>query len=59
MRRIISIQSQVCSSFDCKDFNVCGPERMLPSQQFKLRVDVRKIYFYCTQVGSLATLVTN
>jgi len=31
---------EVCSSFDCKDFNVCGPERMLPSQQFKLRVDV-------------------
>ena len=48
MRRIISIQSQVCSSVDCKDFNVSEPERMLPSQQFKLRVDVRKIVFYCT-----------
>ena len=32
--------SQVCSSFDCKDFNVSGPERMLPSQQYQLKADV-------------------
>ena len=32
--------SQVCSSFDCKDFNVSGPERMLPSQQYRLKADV-------------------
>ena len=31
---------QVCSSFDCKDFNVSGPERMLPSQQYRLKADV-------------------
>jgi len=31
---------EVCSSFDCKDFNVSGPERMLPSQQYRLKADV-------------------
>ena len=30
----------MCSSFDCKDFNVSGPERMLPSQQYRLKADV-------------------
>ena len=35
--------SQVCSSFDCKDFNVSGPDRMLPTQQYQLEVDVSNV----------------
>merc|ERR1719305_426837 len=31
---------EVCSSFDCKDFNVSGPQRMLSSQQYLLKADV-------------------
>ena len=40
----------VCVSMDCEDFNVSGPGRMIPSQQYYLRADVSD------ETGSLSGL---
>ena len=40
----------ICVSMDCEDFNVSGPGRMIPSQQYYLRADVSD------ETGSLSGL---